>query len=293
MGLHDRPYWKDGGGGRPMMRLSIPRPRRVVFVLMGINIAVLFLTVFPQVEAWIVRWFALPASDWWQLWRYVTFQFIHVDFWHLFFNMLGLYVLGTELEAHWGPRRFLGFYLLCGVAGGIAHVLATFLLSKYTESPLMGASGGVFGVLLACAVYFPGIQVIFFLFPIPIRVAAAILLGLGCYYILRDVGAVMAGRHLMPGGVSDPAHLGGALAAAVWIWILPRVLRRVSMGKDRMGKDRMGRGRWEKKRHAERARQEEIDEILDKIRQGGIGSLSRSEKRKLQEETQRQHRDGE
>jgi len=289
MPLYDRPYWRSndgGGGGGTRASLGMPRPRRVVLVLMLINIGALFLTVIPQVEYQLMRWFALPAADWWQPWRYITFQFLHAGFWHLFFNMLGLYVLGSLLEDYWGPRRFLRFYLICGAAGGVGHVLATYLLGKYTNAPLIGASGGVFGILLVAAVLFPRVQVIFFLFPVPIRVAVAIMLGMAAFYILKDVGAAMSGHHLASGGVSDPAHAGGALAAAFLLWGWPRIRRRVDIGRDRMG-----RGRWEKKRRAERARQAEIDEILDKIRQRGIGALSRSEKRKLQQETQRQQHD--
>ena len=107
---------------------------------------------------------------WWQLWRFITFQFIHAGAVHLFFNMLGLYMLGTILERSWGTKRFLRFYLGCGVVAGLCHVAMAFILNLggiQTRIPLVGASGGVFGIVVACAVLYPQIRLILILFPVP------------------------------------------------------------------------------------------------------------------------------
>ncbi len=288
--MHDRPYWKeDGGGGGGGARVAggLPKPGRVIAALLMINIAVFVLAKLVG-DRPLFDMFAVIPGLWWQPWRYITFQFLHGGGLHLFFNMLALYFLGMNLESVWGGKRFLTFYLTCGVVAGVCHVVLTLALGSYSLRPLVGASGGVYGVLVACAVMFPHIKLLIgFIFPMSIRLVVAIFLGIAVLNVVSDVAAAVRGDHPIGGGVSDPAHLGGALAAGFWIWVLPKMRRRAAMGRDRMG-----RGRWEKKRLQQRARHEEVDHILDKIREGGIGSLSRSEKRKLQEETQRQQRDG-
>ena len=169
----------------------MPRPGRVVGRLLIINIVVFFLQhVF--LRNWLVDWFAVVPARWWEIWRYVTFQFLHGGFGHIFFNMLALYFLGMMLEADWGGRRFLAFYLVCGVVAGIAHVLLTPVLNQPTWVPLIGASGGVYAVLLACAVFFPRIRIlVYFLFPVPIRVVAAIFLGIALFNVLLGIRVAM------------------------------------------------------------------------------------------------------
>ena len=109
----------------------------------------------------------------------MTFQFLHdpTSLWHIGLNMLGLYMFGTPLERHWGTKKFLRFYLSCGVAAGVAYVAIGAALGNASWIPLIGASGGVYGILLACAVLFPTFRVILFIFPVPIRLAAILIFG--------------------------------------------------------------------------------------------------------------------
>ncbi len=200
---------------------------------------------------------------------------------HILFNMIGLYFLGMILESHWGSRRFLVFYLGCGAAAGLAHVLMAFAMSRGMQTKLLGASGGVYGVVLACAVFFPQIRLIVFLFPMPIRTAAALFLGIAVFFTLQEFFAGGTG-----GGVSHVAHLGGAVAAAVWIWVLPKLRMKL-----RFGNRPAGQGRWEKQLKRRQKQQEEIDRILDKIRREGIGSLNQREKQILREATEEQRKD--
>ena len=194
--------------------------------------------------------------------------------------MLGLYMLGTPLERHWGPKRFLRFYLSCGVFAGIAYaaVMAT-LVSPSSIVPIVGASGGVFAILLACAVLFPQFRLIFFLFPLPIRFAAVLVFG---GMILLVATSLSSGTQ-SPGFWSDVAHLGGAIAGAFWIWVLPKMQGGVS--KQRL---RMNQGAWQKRLERQRREQEDIDRILDKIRQHGLNSISKAERDKLQQATKAQ-----
>jgi membrane associated rhomboid family serine protease len=210
----------------------MPRPGRVISRLLIINIVVFFLQVFPDIGNYLFKWGTVIPALWWQPWRYITFQFLHGGLFHLLFNMMGLYFLGMLLESGWGARRFLVFYLGCGAVAGVAHVLMAFALNRGMEVPLLGASGGVYGVVLACAVLFPHIRLIVFLFPMPIRTAAALFLGIAVFFTLQELFAGGTG-----GGVSHVAHLGGAVAAAVWIWVLPKLRMKLRSGHQPAGKE--------------------------------------------------------
>ncbi len=283
MGMHDRTYWRDedGGGGGGMGRhigIGLPKPTYVVKSLLIVNLLVFVLQVFLDTNGTMTRALGVTAGAWWQVWRYVTFQFLHGDFWHIALNMLGLYMLGTPLENHWGPRRFTWFYLTCGVVAGVAYVAIVWALQPgLSFIPLIGASGGVFGIILACAVLFPHFMLILLFFPVPIRLAAGLIFG---GMLLLVTQSLMRGS--VGDALSDVAHLGGALAAAVWIWVIPRM--RGAAGGIRQARKK---GSWERKMRSREEDEAEIDRILDKIKRGGLHSLSHREKRTLQDATRR------
>jgi membrane associated rhomboid family serine protease len=131
-------------------------------------------------------------------------MFAHGGFFHLFFNMFVLWMFGTMLERTWGPKRFLIFYLSCGLAAGIAHLLLEF-------SPAVGASGAIMGLFAAFAYLFPNTEM--FIFPIPAPVKA------------KYAVAIMAAFDLF-GGVSPSgsniahfAHLGGLAMGFILVLI--------------------------------------------------------------------------
>ena len=281
MGLHDRPYWRedfDRGGQRAgRVFAGMPRPTSAVKWLLIANIAVFVLQLIPGHIMTAI--FAVVPPAWWQLWRYVTFQFLHAGLIHLLFNMLGLYFLGMVLERAWGPRRFLTFYLSCGAFAGLCHVVMTFTFNPSgINTPLVGASGGVYAVVLACAVLFPQIRLILFLFPVPIRFAAVLFIGIAVYNV---IGGISAGG--FAGGISDAAHLGGAAAGAFWIWLLPKL-----RGAPIKARVKRNRGAWQRKLQKQAEDQAEIDRILQKIHQHGIGSLTAGEKRTLRNATRQE-----
>jgi len=294
MGIHDRPYWKEQpagggggyGGGGGQMRLAFPRPTSAVKVLLIVNIVVFVLQLFadrPTVRhpaGVMTQWLGISVGTFWQVWRYLTFQFLHADFWHIVLNMLGLYLLGAPLEQTWGPRRFVVFYLACGAVAGAAYVVIGAMFHEPAWRPLIGASGGVYAIVLAAAVLFPHFRLIFFLFPVPIRLAALIIFGGMIVLVLQSVSY----GH-MSAAMSDVAHLGGAVAAAAYIWLLPR-LRGWGSG----ARTRVKAGAWQKKMQQRAADEAELDRILEKIRREGLDSLSPREKRTLREATERQRR---
>ena len=283
MGLHDRTYMQDdqgGGGGNfhgggggfggGMRAGQMPKPGRAVTALLIANIAMFFLQLVPGVKEQLVL---IPAK-WWYVWNYITFQFLHADPMHLIFNMIGLYFLGMVLEGAWGQKRFAIFYFACGVFAGICHVVATFAMGGKPWIPLLGASGGVYGIVVACAILFPQIRLILVFFLVPIRFAALLFLGIAVYYILQGGSG---------GGVAHAAHLGGAVMAGVWVWVLPRL-----RGAAQEASLKRRQGAWDRKMKQRAGEQAEIDRILDKIKVNGLNSLSRREKDTLQQATRRQ-----
>ncbi len=287
MGWRDRPYahyeYDSGPPGRGGIFRGMPRPGKVVKWLLILNIGAFFLEAIPSVRDFLLLWFTVIPVYWWQLWRYVTFQFLHAGLFHILFNMIGLYFLGMILELSWGSRRFLTFYLACGAVAGAAHVIMAYAMGRGQETLLLGASGGVYAVVLAVAVFFPHVRVIVFLFPMPIRVAAALFLGIA---VLSTLGEI-TGSGTLAGGISHVAHLGGAAAAAAYIWLWPLLRVRLRRG------GRKGAGRWQRKLRRQRQEDQQLDRILEKIRREGIGSLNWLEKRALRKAAQREReRDG-
>ena len=292
MGLHDRPYWKDDAGAEPGggfmrgMSVGLPKPSKAVKWLLIVNLA-----AFPLQLAFelgfsinLSDWFGATTGGFWQVWRYLTFQFLHdtSSLWHIALNMLGLYMFGTPLEQLWGTRRFLRFYLSCGAVAGLLYVIVGLLLSNPRWVPLIGASGGVYGILLACAVLFPHFRIIFLFFPVPIRLGAAIIFGGMILFLLSSLRAGVYSGNFW----SQVAHLGGAGMAAMWLWVIPR-FGGAAQGAIR----RASRGSWQSKMQRRRAEQADIDRILDKIRIEGLASLTRKEKHTLKEATHRQQKE--
>jgi len=277
MSFYDRDYAEGRGVSsfRPSgMGLGNLTP--VVKYLLIINIAVHILSGIAsmaniQVLADVIQgWLPLdvdpqnPLASL-QLWRFVTYQFVHADIWHILFNMLGLFFLGPTLERHWGSRQFLFFYLFCGVMGGVAYTLLSFL-KVLAPGSLIGASGAILGLLAACAIMFPHFVVIFIVFPVPIRLASIILI------VIYVINIMRAG----PNAGGDSAHLAGMATGAAYVWLGPAferiMLRRKSSS-------------WQRKLDRQKNLQKEVDRILDKVHRQGIQSLTRSEKHTLEQAT--------
>jgi len=221
-----------------------------------------------------------------QLWRWVTYQFLHHGFMHILFNMIGLYFFGPMLERWWGSRRFLAFYLLCGVSGAAVMTLLSFIPGLILVGPhttLVGASGSLFGILAGAAVLFPHQRVMLLIPPIPMTMRTMALLFMGLAFL-----SVMAGT---PNAGGQATHLGGALLGFVLVknarWL--DWADRFSPSAIQHG---VNKGRFERKRKRELADRAEVDRILDKVRDKGLASLTRKEKRVLNEATERQKRAG-
>ena len=144
-------------------------------------------------------------------WQLLTYGFLHGGFGHLFFNMMALFMFGAPLELTWGEKRFLTYYLVCVVGAGLCQLLVAALIGEH--SPVLGASGGVFGLLLAYGMLFPNQRVMLLFPPIPMKART--------FVIVFGAMELMLGFTGWQPGVAHFAHLGGMLFG----WLLIRYWR--------------------------------------------------------------------
>ena len=222
-----------------------------------------------------------------QIWRFVSFQFLHGDTGHLFMNMLAIFFFGPVIENYLGSRRFLRFYLFCGLAGPVAYLIlwASRLVVGTADAQMVGASAGVFGILVAAALIAPNAKVLlFFVLPIPLRVLAWILVGIAAYVVVAE--GHVAGSNA--GG--QAAHLGGA---AIGFWLIKRPGLLSWPGRGRLRRTApSGSSRPPRRQVRIEQNERDVDRILTKVKEGGLHSLTRHEKRTLHRATHRQRQGG-
>lgn len=290
-------YYRPGFGGfsvfPPVIKNLLIINAAVFFVqILGSEIIVSGDTLLSQV---LIKYFALIpigvfSDTTFYPWQLITYQFMHGGFGHIFFNMFALWMFGMEIESMWGPRKFLLFYLGAGVVAGLCHLFISPLLGA-VPAPTIGASGAVYAVLIAFALFFPE-RYIFLYFLIPIK--AKYLIG---FLIVFEFLAINSAHS----NIAHLAHLGGALAGFLFIWFdkssnidLKAMVRRtrfkssVSSGSkydlfDR--DDDVQEAKFydikDSKEEKPEVTQEEIDRILDKISQSGYQNLTAREKKIL------------
>ena len=261
------------------------------------------------------------ASDF-HVYQFITYQFLHGGFTHLFFNMFALWMFGCVIENVWGPKKFIFYYIFCGIGAGLCQEMVQYisfaadgLTSLDPEqilnvngqrlmtvdqimnlSSTIGASGAVYGILLALGMTFPNERI--FIFPLPIPIKAKWFVAI--YAIIEFVSAMSS----VGDGVAHMAHIGGMLFGFLLIlywrkrpnsyfnvdatrqffdkW--SRTSRTSHTGETSYTSSNTTYSRPEDDMEynaRKKARQEEIDKILDKIRVSGYDSLSKEEKRRL------------
>jgi membrane associated rhomboid family serine protease len=235
-----------------------------------------------------------------QFWRFLTFQFLHAGPSHVLFNMLGLYVFGGEVEQQLGRQKYLAFYLTCGIFGAFMYLLLNALglaffsnaaggfvpglLVNDPKMPLIGASAGVLGVIMACAYIAPNMVIQLMFPPISLRTKT-----LAYIYLGISVFVLVTGRFGNAGG--EAAHLGGALAGAFFIRN-SHLLRDFfdvftdSRKPKRPAPARTFREDLSRSRQQREEEEREFNRILDKVKTGGTASLSDSERAVLSRETE-------
>ncbi len=213
-------------------------------------------------------------ADRW-VWQPLSYLFVHGSIMHLLLNLFALWMFGVPVETQWGSKDFLKYYFICGLGAAAASVI----LSPHSMNPVIGASGAIYGLLVAFAMLYPD-AVVYLYFLIPVKAAhVAILFGLVEFF----AGAT----HATP-GIARFAHLGGMITGYLylrWWWVLKIKVK--SLWRDsfsgsaiRPGIRRTATSSQQKPAPKEEAGSSmgEIDKILDKILVSGIDSLTEEEK---------------
>lgn len=185
----------------------------VVRKLLIANVAVFVASILGQAVGLgaLFRLFMLTplsVTHGFAVWQLATYMFLHAGFWHILLNMFGLWMFGCELERTWGSRRFLRYYFLTGVGAGVTIVL----LGPFSPIPTVGASGAVYGILLAYGVLFPNriilVPIFFFFFvPVPAKYLVMILGGIAFLSTLSSPGDM----------ISHTGHLGGMIFGLIYL----------------------------------------------------------------------------
>lgn len=277
--------------------------------LLIINLLVFFAQIVCEMrgvklEDWFGLHFAL--AEHFYVWQFVTYMFLHGNLTHIFFNMFALWMFGRVIEATWGPKRYIIFFLVCGIGAGLVQELAQFAsymyhgystfdgvrfpdgsqlaMNMFLDSwNTIGASGAVYGILLAFGMLYPDERMFIFPLPFPIK-ARYFVIGYAVLELLQGFGG-------STDGVAHFAHLGGMLFG--WLLILywqgrlhipsyknpfkGASWRRVVNEHPIDGFDTPEES-WNARRQE---REVEVDRILDKVRKHGYGALTEREKRIL------------
>lgn len=248
-------------------------------LLVSINLIIFLLQTLSGQERLLFQLFGIvPLATWKQfmIWQPFTYLFFHGGFWHVLINMFVLWMFGSELESTWGKKEFFRYYFLTGVGSGIVTVL----FNLNATVPVVGASGAVYGILLAYGLMFPNRHIYLYFF-LPVRAK----------YFVIIMGALAFLSSLNPGysNVAHLTHLSGMVIGYLYLKSnirLAAVASLLNSTKDDI------KGRY---RHRQRDKKEklrlEVDQILDKINASGYDSLTEKEKDFLYEASKKLSKD--
>ena len=255
-----------------------------IWVLIGINVAV-YLLGFGDNGA-LYLWANEQKFCWYQL---ATYMFFHHGFGHIFFNMYGLYLFGSMVAPTLGRTRFLILYFLSGIGGALLHLAANWG-DRY---PTVGASGALFGVMLAAAMLRPNTEMFLLFIPIPIKLKTMVIV----YAVLEILNSGKLDN------IAHLAHLGGFVGAYLYliifckrdvVWSLKDLFKGIGGASRRKTFDRNGPSGGNSggaagngaagspQPHITHVTQQEVDRLLDKISEHGINSLTDYERAELQ-----------
>lgn len=233
------------------------------------NVAVFFLQ--DSLPAVVDAMVFIPSAALVRPWTVVTYMFLHGGFGHIFFNLLSLFIFGPRLEDRLGGRAFLGLYFCSGIAGALLSI-------PFSNAGIIGASGGVFGVLLGYAWFWPRHQIMIWgIIPIQARYMVLIMTAISLYSGFSPGAG---------GNIAHFAHLGGFVGGYLFLRFLQRrsgserFKRQLQPAAPRLETTAGAMDRWKKiKRDGlHEVNRDELDRILDKISASGIASLTPDER---------------
>jgi membrane associated rhomboid family serine protease len=192
--------------------------KRIILACTGIYLFQAIARIFaPNVVGLMTEWLALiPVSLMHgKVWQVVTYSLLHASFSHVFFNMLTLWFIGAYLERDWGPRKFIECYVFCVIGAALVTIAVSYthFLGADPSTATVGASGGIFGLLMAFGILYADQEM--YLFPLPFRIKAKYLVGIWV------VVAIIAVFEPSQGGVAVFAHLGGLLFGFLFVKLFP------------------------------------------------------------------------
>ena len=264
---YNRPY---GYGGPTLNRPTIPRGVKILLITNGV-LFLLQILIGRQVTM-LLGLTPVEVLQNLSVYQLVTYMFLHGGFFHILINMFVLWMFGSEIELTWGTKRFFKYYLLTGIAGGIFTVM----FQPSSAIPTIGASGAIYGLLVAYAVMFPNRTIyLYFLIPLKVKYAVAI------FVVLEFLATLSAN----PDGIGHLAHLGGAVVGFLYIKLDWRLKRFFGWLSPKRYYDRLRYKQKSNKINKNRRETEDImkrvDKLLDKINDVGYENLTEEERRFL------------
>lgn len=261
---------------------------KAVKMLLIINAAVFVVTfLLMPTGYWNALFGLVPylVNHKFMIWQFFTYMFLHGSIVHIGFNMFGLWMFGTELEHNWGTRDFIKYYLACGVGGGVLVWFTSFFGFSASTVPTIGASGAIWGLLVAYGLMWPDRMILVsFFFPMKAR----------HFVIIFGALQLMQGLGRAGGGVAYFAHIGGGVTGYIYLKYGWRIMVQIESFFSHHG----SLTAWFKRKRFNVVNggknknvfdddsihpdfDEEVDRILDKIARNGKESLTESEKRTL------------
>lgn len=281
MGMADRHYEPESGGGGGFLA-SIPPVTKALLIL---NIVIHLVDVLLlQRQIRMFGAFRVESAVFeGRVWEFITFQFLHAGVIHIVFNSIGLYFFGPWMERYWGAAKFLAFYLISGIGGGVLYTVLVFA-GVLTDRGIVGASAGLYGMLVGIAVIAPNLRVRLLFPPIELsmRRMAMLVLGIAVVVVITNIGGNDGG---------EAGHLGGAMFGYLLMkfpWLLNWCGRRDRDVEIIRPKAFSRKSEPKLRPRVDLRKDSEIDLILDKISRDGFASLTDEEREKLHKASQNQ-----
>lgn len=281
--LNDRPYMRFRDDYASHVRQGV----NTVWALIAINVIVYIIGINPtgRLALWANMFSDAEAYRIYNFAPYqlVTYMFLHGGFSHILFNMWGLYIFGMLVAPILGRTRFLILYFLSGIGGGLLHMLANW----DSPVPVVGASGALFGVMMAVAMLRPNVEMFIMFIPVPVKMKTLVVV-----YALLEIAS-----NYRVDNIAHLAHLGGFVAAYLYLIFFCKKdvvwsLKDIFGGNFRRTFDRTAAsghaaeanksGGTAPEPHITHVSQHEVDRLLDKISRDGINSLTDYERAELQ-----------
>lgn len=283
MGIHDREYYREEPSG-----IFLGGPRMMVTNLVILNVAI-YLVDRVLLEGKLSESLGLTANllhEPWKVWQLVTYAFVHsnASIWHLVFNMIGLWFFGREVEYLHGPRELLSIYLTGAIFAGLVWLGMENGVRHDFHGGMVGASGAIFAIMIVFVIHYPMKSIYVYLIPMPAWLLAVIYVGQSV------LGLQEPGPGLGGGLTAHAAHLGGAAYGAIYYktrWSLIRLLPRGFSLKSISLRPRPKLRVHDPRPEDDRDLDLRVDAILEKISREGEASLTRDERRFLEDASRR------